>query len=130
MPFPAQPMEPETSHIFLAIAADPLLVDYTAEVQREVVAMQDIPEIKSLDDSRCIWPHTVHLTIHSFGKVLNEDIPRIAQYSKENINVIEPFNLNIGGLFHHQKLHTVGFKVEKRTVEPLRHMKSNMQAWF
>lgn len=92
--------------------------------------MPEIPEITTLEDSRCIWPHTVHLTIHSFGKVLNADIPRIAEYSKENINVIDDFTLNIGGLFHHQRLHTVGFSVEKPTVEPLRQMKANMLTWF
>eukprot|EP00495_Collosphaeridae_sp_1-RS-2012_P007922 TRINITY_DN7736_c0_g1_i1.p1 TRINITY_DN7736_c0_g1~~TRINITY_DN7736_c0_g1_i1.p1 ORF type:complete len:111 (+),score=2.64 TRINITY_DN7736_c0_g1_i1:148-480(+) len=33
-------------------------------------------------------------------------------------------------MFHHQKLHTIGFEVEKRTVEPLRQIKSNMSKWF
>lgn len=124
------PPQPETSHVFLAIAADPALVNYSAEIQRDIVNLPEVPEITSLNDSRCIWPHTVHLTIHSFGKVLNADIPRIAEYSKENINVLEDFTLNIGGLFHHQRLHTVGFSVEKQTVEPLKQMKANMLTWF
>lgn len=130
LPPPMLQPQPETSHVFLAIAADAPLVKYCATIQKGVVDMPEVPELKTLDDSRCIWPHTVHLTIHSFGKVLNCDIPRIAEYCRQNINVIEPFNLNIGGLFHHQKLYTVGFKVEKKSVEPLRQMKSNMQAWF
>jgi len=130
MPFPTQPMEPKTSHIFLAIAADPLLVQYSKKVLNKIIEMPEIPEITSLGDSRCIWPHTVHLTIHSFGKVLNVDIPRIADYCKKNIEVMEPFHLNIPGMFHHQKLHTIGFEVEKWTVEPLRQIKTNMSKWF
>jgi len=129
MPFPVQPMEP-TSHIFLAIAADPLLVQYSKMVLDKIIEMPEIPEITSLGDSRCIWPHTVHLTIHSFGKVLNVDIPRVADYCKKNIEVMEPFQLNIPGMFHHQKLHTIGFEVEKWTVEPLRQIKMNMSKWF
>jgi len=127
---PHESGQPETSHVFLAIAADPPLVNYSSEIQRCIVEGDEVPEITSLEDSRCIWPHTVHLTIHSFGKVLNTDIPKIAQYSRENINVIEPFTLKIGGLFHHQRLHTVGFSVEKDSVEPLRQMKANMLTWF
>jgi len=127
---PAQPMEPGTSHIFLAIAADPVLVQYSKRVLDEIIEMPQIPEITSLDDSRCIWPHTVHLTIHSFGKVLNVDIPRVADYCKKNIDVLEPFQLSIPGMFHHQKLHTIGFEVEKWSVEPLRQIKTNMSKWF
>merc|ERR550534_3042647 len=130
MPFPTQLTMRETSHIFLAIAADPALVQYSKTVLKHVTAMPEIPEINSLNDSRCIWPHTVHLTIHSFGKVLNMDIPRIADYCKANIEVIEPFQLNITGLFHHQKLCTIGYAVEKRTVEPIRLIKMNMSKWF
>jgi len=130
LPIPQQMTEHETSHIFLAIAADPLLVQYSKTVLDHVTAMPEIPEINSLNDSRCIWPHTVHLTIHSFGKVLNMDIPRIADYCKQNIQVIEPFQLNITGLFHHQKLYTIGYAVEKRTVEPIRLIKMNMSKWF
>jgi len=130
MPFPVHPTEPETSHIFLAIAADPLLVQYSKMVLDKIIEMPEIPEITSLGDSRCIWPHTVHLTIHSFGKVLNVDIPRVADYCKKNIEVMEPFQLNIPGMFHHQKLHTIGFEVEKWTVEPLRQIKTNMSKWF
>merc|ERR1719150_805328 len=118
------------SHVFLAIAADQALVDYCNNILKRVVSMSAIPEITSLEDDRCIWPHTVHLTIHSFGKVLNSDIPRIADYCKQNINVIDPFEINIDGLFHHEKLHTLGFKVEKETVESLRNMKTNMMKWF
>jgi len=130
MPYPAQPSEPETSHIFLAIAADPALVQYSKMVLNKIIEMPEIPEITSLGDSRCIWPHTVHLTIHSFGKVLNVDIPRVADYCKKNIEVMEPFHLNIPGMFHHQKLHTIGFEVDKWTVEPLRQIKTNMSKWF
>jgi len=130
LPLTAQPGEPETSHIFLAIAADPVLVQYSKMVLNNVMNMPEIPEITSLADSRCIWPHTVHLTIHSFGKVLNVDIPRVVDYCKKNIEVIDLFYLNITGMFHHQKLHTIGFEVEKRTVKPLRQMKSNMSKWF
>lgn len=130
MSFPVQQIEPETSHIFLAIAADPLLVQYSKMVLNNVIEMPEIPEIISHQDSRCIWPHTVHLTIHSFGKVLNVDIPRVVDYCKKNIEVMEQFCLNITGMFHHQKLHTVGFQVEKRTVEPLRQIKANMCTWF
>jgi len=130
LPLTAQPKEPETSHIFLAIAADPWLVQYSKMVLNNVMNMPEIPEITSLEDSRCIWPHTVHLTIHSFGKVLNVDIPRVVDYCKTNIEVIDLFYLNITGMFHHQKLHTIGFEVEKRTVEPLRQIKSNMSKWF
>lgn len=130
LPLTAQLKEPETSHIFLAIAADPVLVQYSKMVLNEVIKMPQVPEITSLGDSRCIWPHTVHLTIHSFGKVLNVDIPRVVEYCKKNIEVIESFFLNITGMFHHQKLHTIGFQVEKRTVEPLRQIKSNMSKWF
>jgi len=129
MPF-VMPMEQETSHIFLAIAADPNLVMYSKMVLNEIIKMPEIPEITSMTDSRCIWPHTVHLTIHSFGKVLNVDIPRVADYCKKNIEVMEPFHLNIPGMFHHQKLHTIGFEVEKWTVEPLRQIKTNMSKWF
>merc|ERR1719204_1502416 len=106
MHIPVQPTEPETSHIFLAIAADPLLVQYSKMVLNNVIEMPEIPEIISHQDSRCIWPHTVHLTIHSFGKVLNVDIPRVVDYCKKNIEVMEQFCLNITGMFHHQKLHT------------------------
>jgi len=130
MPFPTQLTTQETSHIFLAIAADPAIVEYSKTVLRHVTAMPEIPEINSLNDSRCIWPHSVHLTIHSFGKVLNKDIARIADYCKQNIKVIEPFHLNITGLFHHTKLHTVGYGVEKRTAEPIRPIKTNMSKWF
>jgi len=130
MPFPTQLTMQETSHIFLAIAADPALVEYSKTVLKHVTAMPEIPEINSLKDSRCIWPHSVHLTIHSFGKVLNRDIPRIADYCKKNIELIEPFHLNITGLFHHLKLHTVGYAVEKRTAEPVRPIKMNMSRWF
>jgi hypothetical protein len=130
MPLITQPKEPETSHIFLAIEADLALVEYSKMLLNEVIHMPEIPEINSLGDSRCIWPHTVHLTIHSFGKVLNVDIPRVVDYCKKNIEVIELFSLNITGMFHHQKLHTIGFEVEKRTVEPLRQIKSNMSKWF
>jgi len=130
MPLITQPMEQETSHIFLAIEADPALVEYSKMLLNDVIHMPEIPEITSLRDSRCIWPHTVHLTIHSFGKVLNVDIPRVVDYCKKNIDVIEFFSLNITGMFHHQKLHTIGFEVEKRTVEPLRQIKSNMSKWF
>lgn len=130
MPFPTQLRMQETSHIFLAIAADPALVEYSKTVLRHVTAMPEIPEINSLNDSRCIWPHSVHLTIHSFGKVLNVDIPRIAHYCKKNIEVIDPFHLNITGMFHHMKLHTVGYAVEKRTIEPVRRIKTNMSKWF
>jgi len=83
LPFPTQPTEPETSHIFLAIAADRALVEYSKMVQKNIINMPEIPEITSLGDSRCIWPHTVHLTIHSFGKVLNVDIPRVVDYCKK-----------------------------------------------
>jgi len=130
MHIPTQLTMQETSHIFLAIAADPALVEYSKTVLRHVTASPEIPEIKSLNDSRCIWSHSVHLTIHSFGKVLNRDIPRIADYCKKNIEVIEPFHLNITGLFHHLKLHTVGYAVEKRTAEPIRPIKMNMSRWF
>jgi len=130
MPFPPQPMEPETSHIFLAIAADPMLVQYSKMILKHVTEMPDIPEISSLSDSRCIWPHTVHLTIHSFGRVYNTDISRIADYCKKNIEVMEPFHLHITGMFHHQKLFTIGYDVEKLTVEPLRQIKMNMSKWF
>jgi len=130
MPFSPQPMEPETSHIFLAIAADPLLVQYSKMILDHVTNMPEVPEISSLSDSRCIWPHTVHLTIHSFGKVYNGDIPRIADYCKKNIEVMEPFQLQITGMFHHQKLFTIGYEVEKQTVEPLRQIKMNMSKWF
>jgi len=130
MPFPRQLMEPGTSHIFLAIAADPLLVKYSKMILEHISEMPEIPEISSLSDSRCIWPHTVHLTIHSFGKVCNGDIPRIADYCKKNIEVMEPFHLDITGMFHHQKLFTIGYEVEKQTVEPLRQIKINMSKWF
>jgi len=130
MPFPHQPMEPETSHIFLAIAADPLLVQYSEMILKHVTEMPEIPEISLLSDSRCIWPHTVHLTIHSFGKVYNTDISRIADYCKKNIEVMESFHLHITGMFHHQKLFTIGYEVEKQTVEPLRQIKMNMSKWF
>lgn len=134
MAFPSQMPSFEevqpTSHVFLAIAADQALVEYCKNILKRAVSMSAIPEIKSLEDDRCIWPHTVHLTIHSFGKVLNSDIPRIADYCKQNINVIDPFEINIDGLFHHEKLHTLGFKVEKATVESLRNMKTNMMKWF
>jgi len=130
MPFPPQPKEPETSHIFLAIAADPLLVQYSKMILKHVTEMPDIPEISSLSDNRCIWPHTVHLTIHSFGKVFNTDISRIADYCKKNIEVMETFHLHITGMFHHQKLFTIGYDVEKETVEPLRQIKMNMSKWF
>jgi len=130
LPSPAQMKDQNTSHIFLAIAADPALVQYSKMVLNHVIAMPEIPEINSLNDSTCIWPHSVHLTIHSFGKVLNRDIPRIAEYCRKNIEVIAPFHLNITGLFHHHKLHTIGYAVEKRTVEPLRQIKMNMSTWF
>lgn len=125
-----QPREPETSHIFLAIAADPLLVKYSKMILKHVTEMPEIPEISSLSNSRCIWPHTVHLTIHSFGKVYNVDIPRIADYCKKNIEVMEPFQLDITGMFHHQKLFTIGYEVDKQSVEPLRQIKMNMSKWF
>jgi len=130
LPFPAQIKTRKTSHIFLAIAADPLLVQYSKTVLSHVIAMQEVPEINSFNDSRCIWPHTVHLTIHSFGKVLNRDIPRIAEYSRRNIEAIAPFHMNITGLFHHKKLFTIGCAVSKRTVEPIRQIKMNMAKWF
>jgi len=130
LPFPVQMKEPDTSHIFLAIAADPLLVEYSKTVLKHVIAMPEIPEINSRNDSRCIWSHSVHLTIHSFGKVLNRDIPRIAEYCRKNIEVIAPFDLNITGLLHHQRLHTIGYTVEKRSVEPLRQIKMNLSTWF
>jgi len=130
MLFSPQPFEPETSCIFLAIAADPLLVQYSEMILKRVTETPEVPEISSLSDSRCIWPHTVHLTIHSFGKVYNTDISRIADYCKKNIEVMEPFNLHITGMFHHQKLFTIGYEVEKQTVEPLRQIKMNMSKWF
>jgi len=129
LPFPAQMTDHETSHIFLAIAADPKLVQYSEMVLNHVIAMPEIPEVNSLD-SRCIWPHTVHLTIHSFGKVLNTDIPRIAEYCTKNIEVIASFQMNVTGLFHHQKLYTIGYALEKKTVEPIRQIKMNMARWF
>lgn len=127
---PRQMIQNETSHIFLAIAIDPFLVEYSKTVLNHVIAMPEIPEINSLDDSRCIWPYSIHFTIHSFGKVLNAAIPSIADYSKKNIAVTEPFSLNITGMLHHQKLHTIGYAVEKQTVEPLLPIKMNMSKWF
>jgi len=130
MPLPYQPSDKGTSHLFLVIAADSSLVDYSRTVLSNVIRMPDIPEITSLKDSRCIWPHTVHLTIYGFGKILNIDIPSIIDYSKKNIEVIDPFHLNISGMFHHERLHTVGYEVQKETVEPLRQIKTNMSKWF
>lgn len=126
MPLYRQPLEQETSHIFLAIAADASLVDYSRTVLSHVIQMPEVPEITSVEDTRCIWPHTVHLTIYSFGKILNMDIPNIIDYCKKNIEVIEPFHLNITGLIHHGKTNTIGYAIEKETVEPLRQIKTNM----
>lgn len=132
---PTQPSDLESSHIFLAIAANPALIALSKAVLNEVVEMPEVPEITSLDDYYCIWPHTVHLTIQAFGKVRNVDIPTIANYCNTNLELIDPFYLNVNGMVHHEKLHSVGFKVEKGSVQALRGFKSNlsrascMQSW-
>jgi len=130
IPFFRQLEDHETSHIFLSIAADPALVNYSKTVLSHVIPMPEVPEITSIHDVRCIWPHTIHLTIYHFGKVLNIDIPTIADYCKKNIEIIEPFHLHIKGMVHHEKLQAVGYAVEKETLEPLRQIKTNMAKWF
>jgi len=123
---PSQPSDLESSHIFLAIAAHPTLIKHSEAVLNAVVQMPEIPEITSLEDYYCIWPHTVHLTIQAFGKVRNVVIPTIAHYCNKNLELIDPFYLNVNGMVHHEKLHTVGFKVQKKSIEALRLFKSNM----
>jgi len=123
---PAQPSDLECSHIFLAIAAHPTLIKYSEAVLNAVVQMPEVPEITSLEDYYCIWPHTVHLTIQAFGKVRNVEIPTIANYCNKNLELIDRFYLNVCGMFHHEKLHTIGFKVQKESIEALRLFKSNM----
>jgi len=122
----SEPMDGHTSHIFLAIAADAALVKFSEAILKSVVDMPQVPEITSLQNNHCIWPYSVHLKIQAFGKVRNTDIPEIARYCKDNIKQILPFNIKVNGLVHHEKLHTLGFRVEKQTVEALRPFKSNI----
>jgi hypothetical protein len=123
---PSEPSDLGSSLIFLAIAADATLVKYSEAILNTVVAMPEVPEINSLDDYHCIWPHTVHLTIQAFGKVRNVEIPTIANYCNKNLELINPFYLSVRGMVHHEKLHALGFNVLKESVEPLRLFKSNM----
>lgn len=121
-----EPLDKDVSHIFLAVAADQTLVKFSEEVLKKVVEMSQVQEISSLEDTKCIWPNSVHLKIQAFGKVRNVDIPEIARYCKENIKFIKPFCLKVNGMVHHEKLHTLGFRVEKKTVEALRPFKANI----
>jgi len=123
---PAQPTNSESSHIFLAIAASPALIKHSEVVLNAVVQMPEVPEITSLQDYYCIWPHTVHLTIQAFGKVQNVDIPTIANYFNKNLELIDPFYLTVDGMVHHEKLHSIGFKVQKESIQALREFKSNL----
>jgi len=123
---PSEPSDLESSLIFLAIAADPTLVKYSEAILNTVVAMPEVPEINSLDDYHCIWPHTVHLTIQAFGRVRNVEIPTIANFCNKNLELINPFYLSVRGMVHHEKLHALGFNVMKESIEPLRSFKSNM----
>jgi len=123
---PAQPSNSECSHIFLAIAASPPLIKISEAILKTVVQMPEVPEITSFQDYYCIWPHTVHLTIQAFGKVQNVDIPTIANYLNKNLELISPFYLTVNGMVYHEKLHSIGFKVQKESVQALREFKSNL----